>query len=88
MCPGIEVVGGKGDNAAAVTREVGDGDNVMVGALKIGRSLVLMSALYTSLCVHSVLLFLFFGRGVTWLTCVSTFSSQGCSTPPATHQGT
>lgn len=36
MCPGIEVVGGKGDNAAAVTREVGDGDNVMVGALKIG----------------------------------------------------
>ena len=36
LVPGIEVVGGKGDNAAAVTREVGDGDCVMVGALKIG----------------------------------------------------
>ena len=36
LCPGIEVVGGKGDNAAAVTREVGDGDVVMVGGLSVG----------------------------------------------------
>lgn len=37
LCPGIEVVGGKGDNAAAVSREVGDGDIVEVGKLKVGR---------------------------------------------------
>ena len=37
LCPGIEVVGGKGDNAAAVTREVGDGDCVLVGTrIKVG----------------------------------------------------
>lgn len=29
------MVGGRGDNAAAVTREVGDGDSVMVGGLKV-----------------------------------------------------
>lgn len=44
MCPGIEVVGGKGDNAAAVTREVGDGDSLMVGATKIGLSVILIPA--------------------------------------------
>jgi len=36
LCPGIEVVGGRGDNAAAVTHEVGDGDVVRVGGLSIG----------------------------------------------------
>ena len=37
LCPGIEVVGGKGDNAAAVSREVGDCDIVEVGKLRVGR---------------------------------------------------
>ena len=35
LVPGIEVVGGLGDDAAAVTREVAEGDRVHVGRLSV-----------------------------------------------------
>ena len=35
LVPNLEVVGGKGDRAQAVMREVGDGDTVLVGSLEV-----------------------------------------------------
>lgn len=35
LLPNVPIIGGKGDSAAAVTREVGEGDSVIVGNLKI-----------------------------------------------------